>query len=77
AISKQSSEVWKTLGNVKYEFGKFGEALLAVQKKLDEASGKLGDVSKRRDLMEKRLAGVESLETVEGADSLPFRAEES
>ncbi|HJW09924.1 MAG TPA: DNA recombination protein RmuC, partial [Holophagaceae bacterium] len=47
AISKQSSEVWKTLGNVKYEFGKFGEALLAVQKKLDEASGKLGDVSKR------------------------------
>lgn len=42
AITKQSGEVWKILGQVKYEFGKFGEALSAVQKKLDEASGKLG-----------------------------------
>jgi DNA recombination protein RmuC len=61
AISKQSGEVWKLLGHVKAEFGKFGESLAMVQKKLDEASSKLGDVSKRKELMEKRLAGVEGL----------------
>jgi len=61
AISRQSGEVWKLLSHVKAEFGKFGEALSTVQKKLEEASSKLGDVSKRKELMEKRLAGVESL----------------
>ncbi|MFN7957672.1 MAG: DNA recombination protein RmuC [Holophagaceae bacterium] len=61
AISKQSGEVWKILGQVKTEFGKFGEALATVQKKLDEASSRLGDVSKRKELMEKKLAGVEAL----------------
>ena len=61
AISRQSGEVWKLLGHVKAEFGKFGESLASVQKKLDEASVRLGDVSKRKELMEKRLAGVEAL----------------
>ena len=60
AISRQTSEVWKVLGHVKAEFGRFGSALAAVQRKLEEASGKLGDVSARRDQMEKRLAGVEA-----------------
>jgi len=60
AISRQTSEVWKVLGHVKAEFGRFGGALAAVQKKLEEASGKLGDVAARRDQMEKRLAGVEA-----------------
>jgi len=60
AISRQSGEVWKVLGQVKTEFGKFGTALESVQKKLDEASTKLGEVSKGRDRMEKRLAGVEA-----------------
>ncbi|MBP1772736.1 MAG: rmuC [Holophagaceae bacterium] len=61
AISKQSGDVWKLLGHVKTEFGKFGEALSSVQRKLDEASTRLGDVSKRKELMEKRLADVEAL----------------
>lgn len=60
AISKQSSEVWKVLGQVKTEFGKFGKALEAVQEKLDQASTKLGEVARGRDRMEKRLAGVEA-----------------
>jgi DNA recombination protein RmuC len=67
AISRQSSEVWKVLGHVKTEFGKFGEALSAVQKKLEEASGRLGDVSKRKELMEKRLSDVEAMPTDVGA----------
>ena len=61
AISKKGSEAWKVLGHVKYEFGKFGEVLEAVQKKLGEASEKLNDVSRRKELMEKRLAAVEAV----------------
>ncbi len=64
AISKKGSEAWKVLGHVKYEFGKFGEVLEAVQKKLGEASEKLSDVSKRKELMEKRLAAVEVVQEV-------------
>jgi DNA recombination protein RmuC len=71
AITKQSGEVWKILGQVKTEFGKFGESLAMVQKKLDEASSKLGDVSKRKELMEKRLAGVEVLSEEESPAALP------
>ena len=71
AITKQSGEVWKLLGHVKAEFGKFGESLAIVQKKLDEASSKLGDVSKRKELMEKRLAGVEILSKEETPATLP------
>lgn len=71
AISKRSSEVWKLLGQVKTEFGKFGGALEAAQRKLEEAGTKLGEVYKGKDRMEKRLAGVEALpEDAEGAPSL-------
>jgi DNA recombination protein RmuC len=77
AISKQSGEVWKILGQVKTEFGKFGESLAAAQKKLDEASTRLGDVAKRKELMEKRLVGVEALPGPEapGGLSLPILEE--
>ncbi len=61
AISRRSSEVWKLLGQVKAEFAKFGGALESVQRKLDEASTRLGEVSRGRDRMERRLAGVEAL----------------
>ncbi|WP_243315870.1 DNA recombination protein RmuC [Geothrix paludis] len=64
AISRQTSEIWKVLGQVKAEFGRFGAALAAVQRKLEEASGKLGDVAARRDQMEKKLASVEAVPEV-------------
>jgi DNA recombination protein RmuC len=70
AITRQSGEVWKVLGQVKTEFGKFGLALQAVETKLDEASRRLGDVSRRRDQMEKRLLGVEALPGLEAKESL-------
>ena len=38
AIQKRSSEVWTLLGAVKTEFGKFGEVIDKVQKKLQEAN---------------------------------------
>jgi DNA recombination protein RmuC len=79
AISKRSAEVWKVLGAVKTEFGKFGETLLSVQKKLDEASTRLGDVAKRRDMMERKLASVETEEGLagEGPPALPYEPGET
>ena len=37
AIEKRSSEVWRLLGMVKTEFGKFGDVLAKTKKKLQEA----------------------------------------
>jgi len=77
AVSKRSAEVWKLLGAVKSEFGRFGETLGAVQKKLDEASSRLGEVARRREMMEKKLASVEVEEAVAGdaPAALPLSAE--
>lgn len=78
AISKQSAEVWKVLGQVKTEFARFGDAIAAAQKKIEEAGGKLGDVAKRKELMEKRLSGVESEPVAESVPppSLAFEGDE-
>ncbi|MBI4913515.1 MAG: DNA recombination protein RmuC [Acidobacteria bacterium] len=61
AISRQTAEVWKLLSQVKTEFARFGDSLSAAQKKIEEAGGKLGDVARRKELMERRLSSVETL----------------
>jgi DNA recombination protein RmuC len=60
-IQKQSSEVWKTLSDVKAEFAKFGDSLDAVKKKLLEASNKIETVGTRSRAIERSLRNVESL----------------
>jgi DNA recombination protein RmuC len=61
AIEKRSSEVWRTLGAVKTEFGKFGEVLDGVQKKLLEASNKIEQTGVRTRAIQRQLREVESL----------------
>ncbi len=61
AITKRSSEVWKLLGTVKTEFGRFGESLQAVDRKLDEAKTRLGAVSERSRILGEKLIRVESM----------------
>lgn len=61
AIQKRSSEVWSVLGAVKTEFGKFGEAINKVGKKLQEASNSVGKVSQRTRVIERKLRNVEAL----------------
>ncbi|TXH68548.1 MAG: DNA recombination protein RmuC [Lysobacteraceae bacterium] len=61
AIQERSSEVWRTLGAVKSEFGKFGAALDGVKKKLDEASNKIDETSRRTRVLTRKLRDVESL----------------
>lgn len=63
AIQKRSSEVWKLLGTVKSEFGKFGEILDKTYKKLQEASNSIDTASKKSKTIERKLSDVQELPT--------------
>ena len=67
AIQKRSSEVWQILGAVKTEFGKYGEILDKVQKKLQEATNTIDGVSTRRRAIDRKLRSVEVLPEMEAA----------
>ena len=60
AIQKRSTEVWGTLAQVKTEFGKYGDVLDAVQKKLHEASQKIDDTRTHSRAIERKLRDVEA-----------------
>jgi DNA recombination protein RmuC len=61
AIQQRSSEVWQLLGAVKNEFGKFGDVLKMVRKKLDEAGKHIDATAVRTRAIERKLRDVESL----------------
>ena len=65
AIQKRSSEVWKLLGAVKTEFGKFGTTLEGVKKKLDQAANTMDDAAKRSRAIERKLRNVQELPSEE------------
>lgn len=70
AIQQRSVEVWNTLGAVKTEFGKFGIALQAVKKKLEEAHSKIEQTETRHRAMDRKLRGVEGLSETEAVKLL-------
>lgn len=70
AIQERSREVWDTLSAVKTEFGKYGEVLDAVQKKLHEASVRIDQTRTRSRAIERQLRDVEVPEQ-ENVPSLP------
>lgn len=61
AIEKRSSEVWEVLGAVKTEFGKFGDVLDKVQKKLQEASNTVDKAAVRTRAVARKLKTVQEL----------------
>jgi DNA recombination protein RmuC len=71
AIEQRSSEVWKVLGAVKTEFGKFGEVLSRVKKKLDEASEHINKTEVRTRAINRKLSEVEALPVGETEGLLP------
>jgi len=68
AIQKRSSDVWLVLGAVKAEFGKFGDVIDKMKKKLSEASNVMEDASRRSRAIERKLREVEQLPTDEAQD---------
>lgn len=61
AIEKRSADVWQTLGAVKTQFGKFGDLLEGVQKKLQESANKIESARTTSRQIERKLKDVEEL----------------
>ena len=61
AIQKRSGEVWKVLGEVKTAFGRFGDTLDAVHKKLEQAATSVEDARKKSKTLQNKLRSVEAL----------------
>ncbi|MBR3138345.1 DNA recombination protein RmuC [Candidatus Saccharibacteria bacterium] len=61
AIEKRSAEVWQKLGAIKTQFGKFGDLLDGVQKKLQESANKIESAKTTSRQIEKKLKDVEEL----------------
>jgi len=61
AIQKRSSEVWKVLGEVKTAFGRFGDTLDAVHKRLEQATNSVDDARKKSKTIQNKLRDVEVL----------------
>ena len=53
-----ASEVWRVLEAVKTEFGRYGEVLDKVQKKLHEATRSIDGVAVRRRAIDRTLRAV-------------------
>ncbi|MDD4374621.1 MAG: DNA recombination protein RmuC [Bacteroidales bacterium] len=66
AIQKRSSEVWRILGEVKTEFGKFGDVLKKAQQKITEANSEIDRlVTTRTNVLTRKLRAVQELPAAE------------
>ncbi|HOC17103.1 MAG TPA: DNA recombination protein RmuC [Vicinamibacterales bacterium] len=74
AIERRSSEVWTVLAAVKTHFGRFGELLGSVQKKLQEATNKMDAVSRQSRTIERKLRDVQELPANRSAEDLLLAA---
>jgi DNA recombination protein RmuC len=61
AIEQQAAEVWKILGAIKNEFGKFGAVLDKVKRQLNTAANTIDETGRRTRAMERKLRAVEQL----------------
>ncbi len=73
AIEKRSSEVWKILGAVKTEFGRFGEVLAKTKAQLQTVANSIDAAEVRTRQIERKLRDVEALPEAESAPLLEDR----
>jgi DNA recombination protein RmuC len=64
-IQQRSSEVWKLLGDVKAQFGKYSQVLATIRKRLDQAVQTVDEAAVRTRRIERQLKGVEVAEDPE------------
>lgn len=76
AIQKRSSEVWTLLAAVKTEFGKYGDVLDKVRKKLHEATETLDKTAPRTRAIERKLRDVAELPATQADDVLMLAGED-
>jgi DNA recombination protein RmuC len=73
-IQQRSSEVWKILGEVKTQFGKYSQVLDQIRKRLDQAVETVDQASIRTRAIENKLKRVESVEDPEGDNVIQLSA---
>ena len=62
AVQKRSTEVWKILSDVKTEFDKFNDVLVATQQRINQANSELDKlVGVRTRQIQRKLSGVQSI----------------
>ena len=61
AIEQKSAEVWRLLGEVKAEFGRFSESVSSMEKRIDSVKSAISAMRTRTNVMERKLKGVESV----------------
>ena len=66
-VEQRASEVWRVLGAVKTEFGKFGGVLDKVHRQLSTATRTIEETGTRTRAMERRLRAVERMDPTESA----------
>ncbi|MCL2068954.1 MAG: DNA recombination protein RmuC [Oscillospiraceae bacterium] len=71
AIERRSADVWKTLGTVKNEFGKFGAVIENIKRKIESASKEIDTVGVRSRAIERSLREVEELPGAEQSTLMP------
>ena len=75
-VEQRAAEVWRVLGAVKTEFGKFGDVLDKVQRQLNTASRTIEETGQRSRAMEKKLRSAERLPEAEAAMVLELPVED-
>src|SRR6185295_7202228 len=73
AIQQRSSEVWKVLGTVKSEFGKFADVLANTKRQLQTVANTIDQAEVRTRQIERKLKDVEVLPGVDASqEDLPL-----
>lgn len=70
AINEKANEVRKILSAVKAQYDTFSTVLAKAKKKIDEAGKSLDDAQHRNEMIQKKLKGIEALETTESEEIL-------
>ncbi len=70
AIEQRAAEVWRVLGAVKTEFGKFGDTLDKVKRQLNTATRTIEQTGVRSRAMERQLRAAAALPDAEAASVL-------
>ena len=76
AIEQRTTEIWRVLGAIKTEFGKFGEVLTKVKRQLKTASRTIEQTGVRSRAIERKLRSVERLPEVEASKILTLPSAE-
>lgn len=74
AIEQRAVEVWRVLGAIKTEFGRFGEVLDKVKRQLHTASRTIEETGVRSRAIERKLRSVEKLPEPEALEVLALPA---